>query len=202
MTLLGQEEPFVRIASSEGHSPYSVSPDVNSKTYHDAFETLPVPKPVAESAYREAGRILRKANGTDREYLVAINARTGERIVDNLDIEPSEIGRTGLSLEQREAIEMVPDGVVLLHNHPASTRPSLQDVSTASSERSVRGSIILAHDSDLWYVSVDDPKIAELICALYNETSNEVGDRAKIVALNKLLDLNERHRLFVWKKAR
>jgi len=50
------EEPLVKMTIDR--NALSVSPVVNTKGYHDAFTEMPIPKPVAEGAYREAGRIL------------------------------------------------------------------------------------------------------------------------------------------------
>lgn len=51
------DEPLVKLDDTERNL-LSVSPDVNTKAYHDAFMNMPIPKPVAEAAYIQAGRIL------------------------------------------------------------------------------------------------------------------------------------------------
>ncbi|WP_305296561.1 phage minor capsid protein [Parvibacter caecicola] len=199
MGAMRHEEPLVKMSADR--NALSVSPVVNTKRYHDAFEAMPVPRPVAEGAYREAGRILSAASGGQREYLSAVSARTGNLVADNLDT-PAEEGRTGFGEAQREAIEAFPGRIVLIHNHPGSTRPSIRDVITAAEEESVAASVVAGHDGSVWFVSVDDPAIAPIAKGLYNRAKQDFGERGGIVAMDQLLKLNEEHHLFTWRRLR
>lgn len=199
MGRMRHEEPLVKMKA--GRNALSVSPVVNTKEYHDAFAQMPVPKPVAEGVYREAGRILSAADGTQHEYLAAVSARTGRPVADNLDM-PAEEGRTGFSGAQKEAVATCPDRLVLIHNHPGSTRPSIRDVITAADEEAVAGSVVVGHDGSVWFVSVDDPTIAALAGGLYNRSKQDFGERGGILAMDQLLKLNDKHRLFTWRRLR
>lgn len=199
MGAMKHEEPLVKM--SKERNGLSVSPAVNTKEFHDAFDAMPLPKAVSESAYEQAGRILRKADGTQKEHLCAVDARTGELLTDNLGM-AADNGRTGFTKEQGDTIRACPNGAVMIHNHPSSTRPSITDVITAASESSVKGSVVVGHDGSVWYVSVDNPFVAGLASDLYNQTKQESGDRGGIIALDKLLEENDRHKLFTWRRMR
>lgn len=201
MATMRHEETLVKMTKGDERNDLSISPVVNTQAYHEAFEAMPLPKPVAESAYRQTGRLLSHADGMDKEYLVAINARTGELLADNFDIE-AKSDETGFTSERGRLVESCPDGAVLIHNHPGNTRPSIRDVITAAEEPSVRGSIVAAHDGSLWFVSVDDPSIADLAYSLYNQARQELGRRGGIVALDVLLKQNDKHKLFTWRRMR
>lgn len=193
------DEPLVKMKADR--NALSVSPVVNTKEYHDAFEEMPVPKPVAEGAYREAGRIMSAADGTQHEYLAAVSARTGRLVADNLDM-PAEDGHTGFGDAQQEAVGACSDRLVLIHNHPGSTRPSIRDVITAAEEEAVAGSVVVGHDGSVWFVSVDDPTIAAIAEGLYNQARQDFGERGGILAMDQLLKLNDKHRLFTWRRLR
>jgi len=166
----------------------SVSPVVNTKGYHDAFTEMPIPKPVAEGAYREAGRILSATNGTEFEYLVAIDARTGELVADNFDTAPARTRTTGLRESDVEKIRQCPHGIMTIHNHPSSKQPSFRDVVTAAENNEIRGSIVVGHDGSVWYVSVSNPSVADQLFAAYNDGKDYLGDIAETVALRRVLD--------------
>lgn len=202
LTFMKHEEPLVKLPKTK--TGFSVSSKVNTKEYHDAFIKMPIAKPVAESAYIQVGRILEKANNTQNEYLVAINARTGDLITDNLDMKPKGDGKTGITLKQQQMIDGCKDGVILIHNHPNSIRPSYTDVYTATTESSVKGGIVAAHDSDLWFYSAPSPDVEELLDNLYNDAKEVYNDKdkAKSVALSALLRQNGNNKLFKWEKVR
>lgn len=154
MEHMRHEEPLVSLIGREQNG-YSVSPSVNTRGYHAAFEKMPVPKPVAEGAYREAGRILDRATGHDEEFLAAIDAKTGEPIVDNLGREGTP-RRTYFNDEEAAALDRHKGQVVVIHNHPNSGPPSYGDVVTASRNDSIAGSIVIGHDGSVWFVSAED----------------------------------------------
>lgn len=197
--VMKHEEPLVRMPKER--NVLSVSPTVNTKEYHDAFEAMPLPKAVSESIYKQAGRILGKANGTQKEYLCAVDARTGKVLADNLEMAAND-GRTGFTAEQGGKIRSCPNGAVVIHNHPSGTRPSITDVITAASESSIKGSVIVGHDGSVWFVSVDNPSIADLARGLYNRAKQELGSRGAVVALDRLLKENGKHELFTWRRVR
>lgn len=180
---------------------FSVSPIVNTKAYHDAFEEMPVSRSVAQAAYEQAGRILRATNGTEFEHMVAINARTGVWVVDNLGRVPTR-ARTAFSRGEMARVEACREGVVLIHNHPASKPPSYQDVHTAASFSAVDASIVLGHDGSVWWVSVSNARIADALESNYNKLKDDLGDYAEVKALKIVLEENMASKRLDWRRLR
>lgn len=194
-----QNESLVKI--SKKRNSLSVSPAVNTKAFRDAFEALPVPKRVAQSAYEQAGRILRDVDGTGHERLAAIDARTGKVLADSFSRMPLE-GKSWLTDDEVAAIRSHRNGVVLIHNHPRSTEPSYADLMAASRNGEVKMSVIVGHDSSVWYVSVDGTEVADRLESYYNSLKDIFGDYAEVKAVDALLAHNEKHRLFEWRRLR
>lgn len=194
-----QNESLVK--TSKSPNSLSVSPVVNTKEYHDAFEAMPVSKKVAQKAYEQAGRILRKTDGTSFEHMVAINARTGKLVTDNLGRAAVERA-TGFTYEEATKVMACSDGVITIHNHPASKQPSYRDIITAARNEHVAASIVIGHDGSVWYMSIDDERIATVLERSYNENSNQWGERAEIRSVSDLLEENEARNLFVWRRLR
>ncbi|PWL78956.1 MAG: hypothetical protein DBY20_03500 [Coriobacteriia bacterium] len=180
------EEPLVRLGESA--NALSVSPIVNTKGYHDAFRAMPLPAAVVEAAYRQAGRILSATDGTEFEYLVAIDARTGALVADNLDALPMVRRRTAFRESDVDKIWARENGVVLIHNHPMSFQPSFRDVMTAAEHVVVVASVVIGHDGSVWYVAVDDPTIAGKLADAYNEIKDSLGDFAESMVLKTVLN--------------
>lgn len=199
MVRMRHEETLVKMRADR--NALSVSPVVNTKEYHDAFEEMPVPKPVAEGAYREAGRILSATDGTEFEHLAAIDARTGELVADNLDAAPTKARATGFRASDIEKIRARRAGVVTIHNHPGSKQPSFRDVVTAAENAEVRASIVVGHDGSVWYVSVSDPSVADQLLAAYNDGKDYLGDIAETVALRNVLK-QDSGKLVDWRRLR
>lgn len=179
------EEPLVRL--EESANALSVSPIVNTKGYHDAFRAMPLPAAVVEAAYRQAGRILSATDGTEFEYLVAIDARTGALVADNLDALPMVRRRTAFRESDVDKIWACENGVVLIHNHPMSFQPSFRDVMTAAEHVVVVASIVIGHDGSVWYVAVDDSAIAGKLAEAYNGYKDHLGDFAESAALRAVV---------------
>lgn len=190
-----------RVSAAEAHVPkaggaanaYTVAyKAVNSKAYHDRFERLPFPKPVRESAYREAGRILRDRNGTGGERMVVVNARTGDVVADTFgyDVEHGQVNL--LPADAKRAAECA-DGAIVLHNHPGSGYPSAADILSAARNASVKGSIVACHDGTVYLIEANGPDVVAEYWKLYNEAKERCGDKrvAASVAIGELEKLNE-----------
>lgn len=180
---------------------FSVSPIVNTKAYHDAFEEMPVSRSVVQAAYEQAGRILRATNGTEFEHMAAVNARTGKLVADNLGRAPTR-ARTAFSRGEMARVEACREGVVLIHNHPASKPPSYQDAHTAASYSAIVASIVLGHDGSVWWVSVSDAELADKLVALYNELKDDLGGYAEVKALKILLEEDKTSTKLDWRRLR
>lgn len=199
MRAMRHDEPLVRLGKERNM--FSVSAVVNTKSYHDAFMLAPMPRPVSRSAYVQAGRILQRADGTQFEYLVAVDARTGALVTDNLGCAPKGEGRTGFGAEGKEAVLSCENGVLLLHNHPASTQPSFTDVMTAATYERVRGGVVVGHDGSVWYYAAEglDVSLAE---ALWRSLRASHGDRADAEVLKELLRVGGKRRLIEMRRLR
>lgn len=200
MTSMRHEEPLVKLPRSHEND-LSVSPVVNTQAYHDAFCEAPLRKPVCESAYKQAGRILSATDGTEKEHLVAISARTGALIADNLDAPILVYRKTGFRDSDIAKILAQKDKVVLIHNHPMSLQPSYKDVLTAAENQRVEASFVVGHDGSVWYFSAKDQAIAEGLKELYNSAKDVRGDRAEYFALKTLLESSSKKSLD-WRRLR
>jgi len=120
---------------------------VNTKKYHDKFYSIGMSKLVTESVYVNSIKILNHRGGTNYEDLYAIDSRTGEPIVkqDKLSID----GKVGLTQEQYANIIDNSNDVILIHNHPNSSRPSYEDIKTLYTEDKVDKSIIISHNGSV-----------------------------------------------------
>lgn len=197
-----QNEPLVKLGKVKNG--LSVSPVVNTKAYHDAFERLPLRKPVSESLYKQTGRILQETNGTSYEHLAAVDAKTGALLADNIGIKPTQERRTGFTKEVADKLKENPNGIVLIHNHPNSFQPSLQDVRMAAAEESVKGSVIAGHDGSLWFVSASEPGLVDVLDGMYNQLINQgyTKGRAKTAVLEAVVDAGTKHTGLKWERIR
>lgn len=181
---------------------YSVEREyVNSKAYHDKFERLPVNTAVQQALYIQAGRLLEKVDGQEQERLLAVNARTGEFLIDNFEREGNKYG-TGFTEQEYETIANCPDFIVVMHNHSLNGRPSAQDIITYLHDEHVKLSLVLCHDGTLYSINAVKPE-AEMIYndLLQDEKTRTIDiDEAKRMATTRLYNLNNRlapkHKLF------
>lgn len=193
-------EPLVKL-SKDGKNDFSVSPVVNTKAFHDAFDDAPLPKPVSEGAYREAGRILQATDGTPNEHLAAINARTGAHVADNLG-RSAKRGTTSFVDDEVDAVEGCADGVVIIHNHPQSLAPSYRDFITAARTPEIKASVVVGHDGSVWLISIENEWIADILEETYEDYRDSYADMAEIKAIEWLLDYNKHAELFEYRRLR
>lgn len=125
---------------------------VNGRAYRGKFDAAGLPKRAAASCYVEARRILRDRDGTDGERMSVVSWRTGERVCDSFGL-GTQAERTGLTLGQYRRAASTDGGVVVLHNHPASTRPSWADLKSVAAHDFVRASLVLCHDGTVYVIS-------------------------------------------------
>lgn len=185
MREMGQNEPLVPMSRTVNS--LSVSSMVNTKAFRDAFEEMPLSRQVSNSLYRQAGRILRAANGTEFEYMVAVDARTGALVADNLGRRP-EVGRTGFRGDEIASVMRRESGVVSIHNHPNSLPPSYRDLIALASFDILKSSVVVGHDGSVWFVSITNGMVAEILEARYNSLKDELAEYAEVKAVEWLLD--------------
>lgn len=201
---LDVEQPL--ISKKEIKNAYSVERNyVNSKAYHDKFEALPVNKDVQQSLYIQSGRLLEFVDGQEQERLIAVNARTGELIIDIFNREGSIRG-TGFNEYEAESIMKCNDNIVLLHNHSLNGRPSAQDLITYFNEEKVKISLIICHDGvvyGIYEVKSEFVTYYHKVLEFEKQRTSNM-DEAKRMATTVLYQLNDklsdRHKLFLVKK--
>lgn len=189
----------IKISKKENHNAYSVDRKlVNSKKYHDKFEGLTVNKETNESIYQESMRILEHRDGTGYEDIVAIDAKTGEVVVKNTL--SNQIGKSGFTEEQHERLLRHPGKVILLHNHPNSSRLSYADISTLFKNDCIAGGVAVGHDGSVHFIMnlkrKKDLSIDKLWNVVYNRLLEEVQDED--IARHRALDFLYESNLFVY----
>lgn len=204
MEQLDLEQPI--ITKKNIVNAYSVERSfVNSKEYHDKFECLPVNRDVQQRLYIETGKLLDFVDGQEEERMFAINARTGDFLVNNFYRKGSVRG-TGFNDSEMKILSECKDGIVLVHNHSLNGRPSAQDLITYLHEEQIKISLVACHDGTLYGiygVSTKFPDIYYSYLEKEKEKTNDL-DIAKRLATTKLYLLNEtlgkKNKLFIIKK--
>lgn len=180
------------ISKKENKNNYSVERDyINSKKYHDKFLMLPVNERVAESLYKQAGRLLEFMDGKDEERLIAISARTGEFLVDNFAREGYSKNTAFTEAEHQKVLNCL-DMVVLLHNHSRNGRPSAADIMSYLKNDKVKLSLIICHDGDIFAIGGVKNKFVEFYEKFLSEAKTKTNniEEAKILATTKLYNIN------------
>ena len=124
---------------------------VNTAKYHEKYEGLTPHKKANESLYNEAMQILDDRNNTNFESIVAIDSRSGDRIMKNdngalLGIPES----CGFTKEEEYALEHRGSNYEVLHNHPSSSFPSRDDIRIMFKRQHQSGSTISCHNGDVY----------------------------------------------------
>lgn len=137
-----------KVRSTTVHNEFSVDRQlINSKNYHDLFLQLKFSPPVSESIYQCAMAILSHRNGTNFEDLYAIDARPGKLLAKNSS--STTPLRTFFNRQNFTTLLKQPNPVILIHNHPNSTRPSITDIMTLANYPFIAASVIVGHDATL-----------------------------------------------------
>lgn len=189
---------------------------VNSKDYHDEFVKIGMPKDGYESAYTESKLILDKANGYDKEYLTAIDTRTGQRIATTLDYEKAYDNTVDFNPADKERVYAYKGGITQIHNHSKNGRPSGSDIVSCFTHKNVDFSIIACHDGDIFVLSNFNRKVdvENIYKEYYNDevrkvlqlpNDAEIPDRirkdlkneCKIKATTRMYKLNEEEHFFI-----
>lgn len=132
---------------------------VNTKKYHDKFEGLAKNKAVSESLYKEAMEILESRNNTFYEEIVAIDARTGKRLVKNTSTVNMRMHSSGFSVTEEEKLNSWKIPFEVLHNHPNSSFPSRDDIKKLFDREWQIGSTISCHDGTVYRIEKLKPII-------------------------------------------
>ena len=149
---------------------------VNTKKYHDKFEGLAKNKVVSESMYKEAMEILKSRNNTLYEEIVAIDARTGERLVKNTSAVNMWEHSCGFSTAEEEKLNSWKIPFEVLHNHPNSSYPSRDDIKKLFDREWQSGSTISCHNGTVYRIEKLKPmeNIDILIAKTYNKNKSKL----------------------------
>lgn len=199
---LGQRQKLARVEENEafvkakkgGKNRYSVNyKRVNTKEYHDKFGQLPVPKPVQEQLYIQTGRILQELDGTPYERLVALDARTGDLVADTYSHELVKLA-ANFNKDELKIVRKHKNGIVLLHNHPGDSYPSLSDIYSAMMAEGVSGSLVSGHGGTVYYIEpIKLHGFEERYSILLEEAKQFTTEieRAQLIAFIRLEEENE-----------
>lgn len=169
---------------------------INTKGYHDKFMKLPLASNVCEVVYRECGRLLERTDGNEEEYMIALGARTGKLITDNLKRQ-GNIRKTSFNKDEYRAISESKEQIILIHNHSLSVRPSGRDIVTYVKNDKIRMSIVVCHDGDVYALLNGKKEVAEIYENAYNEYRRNYNQSiSKVLAAQVLYDKNINSRLF------
>lgn len=168
---------------------------VNGRAYRGKFDAAGLPKRAAASCYVEARRILRDRDGTDGERMSVVSWRTGERVCDTFGL-GTQAERVGLTLGQYRRAASTDGGVVVLHNHPASTRPSWADLQSVAAHDFVRASLVLCHDGTIYAISGTSPQLIKAYHGILSECRAKYAgslpeESIEMKALDELYRRNE-----------
>ena len=168
---------------------------VNTKKYHDKFEGLGKNKVVSESIYKEAMEILESRNNTFYEEIVAIDARTGKRLVKNTSAVNMRMHACGFSTAEEEKLNSWKIPFEVLHNHPNSSYPSRDDIKKLFDREWQSGSTISCHNGTVYRIEKLKPldNIDEYIQKVYNEVKiisaglpdNVIEEKASMRIINR-----------------
>lgn len=150
---------------------------VNSKEYHDKFESLPLSKNTQQSAYYESKVILEHRDGTYFEDVTAIDSKTGKFIVTNNTYEKPF--KSAMTKEEYSKVTNHEGKVVIIHNHAEGTRLSKTDIFTAFATENADVSIAIGHNGSVHYIydinrEIDIDKIYKEV---YNYSLEEYGNK-------------------------
>ena len=149
---------------------------VNTKKYHDKFEGLAKNKAVSESMYKEAMEILKSRNNTLYEEIVALDARTGKKLVKNTSMVNKKYHTCGFSSDETEFLNGRKSPFEVLHNHPNSSYPSRDDIKKLFDREWQSGSTISCHNGTVYRIEKLKPmeNIDILIEKTYNKNKSKL----------------------------
>ena len=161
---------------------------VNTAEFHKRFNELPVRKAARESLYKQSIKMLEHRDGTAYEDIVAIDARTGKVIAKNDTYEHRF--QSGFTNADVQLLNTYPGRIILLHNHPGSTRPSSADLISLHKHNAVATAVV-GHDGSIRLVK-DDYRLVGIEAKYlkwynyYRKDLAETQQLAEIHAMNQI----------------
>lgn len=175
---------------------------VNSKSYREKFEKLPVPKQVQDALHKEAIHILNEVNGKGNEIVSALDARTGEILARS---DAQGVLKSSFTKKQYEAITSSGKKIVLLHNHPGGGRFSFTDIKTCFNHDMIDAGVVVGHDGSVRIIHDFDRRvdIESLYRDMYNEAKEiyPLKDMAKMKALTSFYEYVKKNGGFKYERS-
>lgn len=187
-----QQSESVKVTDNGKHNAYTVDPKVvNTKAYHDKFSGMTGHKAADEAVYRESMRMLEHRNGSDMEDMVLLDARTGKFVTGNLT--STKPGSTGLTKAQYDAAMRHGGNMVIVHNHPNSSRLSYTDILTLYKNQKISATIAVGHNGSVYKISDINRRfeLEKVWDLMYNTYVKEYGNAefATLKATDMLYEL-------------
>lgn len=175
-----QEKERIRIPDTGKNVPGHVDSKLaNSKKMHDKFENLTGHKSVDEALYSNSLQLLYDNNDTEFEHLIAIDARSGEFLVKNMDSAKAGVKhQCGFSKPEESDLNARESHYEALHNHPNSSIPSRDDIKKLFEREYQSASTIICHDITVYRLErlKDYKEVASFIDKVYHEIKVEYID--------------------------
>lgn len=167
--------------------------DIKSQEFHDIFEKLPLNETVQESLYRQTVRLREFVDVREsKERMFAIDARTGELIVDNFE-KTGPIGGSGFTSEEKRKIKLCKNFVIVMRARPNNDPPSAQDLLTYLHNDKIRISFIMCRNGTLYGIYSVKKEFDELYNTYLKQAKERVSniDAAKHIANTEVYRANE-----------
>ena len=154
---------------------------VKTKEYTERFNQLSSNEKANALAAKRARNALRNRDGKNTEEIYAINMTTGKDVSNITNQNYAKgIKRTDKFIRDIKRAEENGDKVLLVHNHPSSSVPSLSDINELLSHSNVSG-ITVGHNGNIYYYSRPSSTITEsdFRVALLKNKSYNIGKQGE-----------------------
>ena len=126
--------------------------------------------------------------------MCVVSWRTGRLVTDTFGA-PAQMARTGLTREQYGRTSSTGGGVIIMHNHPASTRPSYKDLRSVAANDFVKASLVLCHDGSVYAISGTSDQLIRAYATIMDEYEANFGgtiprEQIEMKALDELYRRN------------
>ena len=134
---------------------------VNTKAYQDKIIEVTDKKVLGKSVYKVAKTILEHRQGTKKEDLYLIDARTGAVIYKNITTD-AEMGVS--ETEELMSLLSRKDGkdLIIVHNHPKNGYPSSSDFNALYENSKIKYGIIVGHKGTIYKYTATKQKMQDI----------------------------------------
>lgn len=135
---------------------------INSKKFHEKFETLKGSKNLRESLYKESMDILNVQNGTGFESIAILDYKTGKVLMKH---------HGNMELKARIPMNDINSKITVLHNHPGGGRFSYTDIKNYFKYENVETAVVISNSGEVHEIRNIDRRfnIDNFIEERYNE---------------------------------